>query len=249
MSKKYLFIAGCARSGTSALAELVGSHPSIVMGMERFGHLYDPTNFKARRELFKKDRFLHMEANDSFYMDFDAFHSWAPDISEKYDLAEYVGDKRPDLYTSYDLIHREFDAPIFLFIHRNIYDVAASWAHRAKEATEWPSHLDFRASVEAWNQSMELTLQAVKRGQNVIMIRYEDIFDSVGNLDSLFVALGLPLSSQVAAKYASQTAQIEQLRQRRERLPSDAHRQFIKKNARFDLAEIASGNSMSLRAN
>lgn len=42
--KNKLFIAGCARSGTSALAQLIGSHSKVVLGMERFGCFYNKKN-------------------------------------------------------------------------------------------------------------------------------------------------------------------------------------------------------------
>ena len=37
MTRQFLFMCGTPRSGTSFMASIVGSHPGIVLGVERYG--------------------------------------------------------------------------------------------------------------------------------------------------------------------------------------------------------------------
>ncbi|WP_366939241.1 sulfotransferase [uncultured Paraglaciecola sp.] len=42
------FVSGSPRSGTSALTELLSSHPDISLGMERFKFLYKKNQVKKK---------------------------------------------------------------------------------------------------------------------------------------------------------------------------------------------------------
>ena len=106
--KKNLFIAGCARSGTSALVQLLTGSPKIVLGMERYGHLVQPDNFRLSPAHFIKERFLTLERDDTFYDNLLDFHKFDPNFVEKIDECEWIGDKRPDLYESYDQLFEAF---------------------------------------------------------------------------------------------------------------------------------------------
>ncbi|HND14369.1 MAG TPA: hypothetical protein PLN78_05270, partial [Pseudomonadales bacterium] len=102
--KKFIFVAGCARSGTGALAQLLSASDDIVMGMERFGHLESKGSFSLTPNHFEKERFFDVRDGDTFYGNFDEFHRHDKRIREKFDSCIYIGDKRPDLYECYDEI-------------------------------------------------------------------------------------------------------------------------------------------------
>jgi len=116
MDQRYLFITGCARSGTTALAKLVGSHNNIIMGIERFGCLVSPKNFTMTKDHFKFDRFFDVKPGDTFYNNFDDFHKWDSNIRNKIKTVKYIGDKRPDLYHVYDKLFAEFENAKVLFM-------------------------------------------------------------------------------------------------------------------------------------
>jgi len=202
--KKYLFIAGCARSGTSALAQLLGNHSKIVMGMERYGHLVNKDDFKLTPKHFEPERFLKIEPDDTFYNDFKKFHEWDERIEKK--LKEksytYIGDKRPEFYLVYDELFETFPNAKVVFIFRNLYEVASSWNKRAEEGQNWPAHKNFQKAVYAWNDSLRKTLEALEKyPENIVCLRYEDIFIKGVDLKPLYDWLGLEVDEFTQKKY------------------------------------------------
>lgn len=235
--KKYLFIAGCARSGTSALAQLIGSHKEIVMGMERFGHLSLKNNFKLTKELFEAERFLNIHDDDTFYTDFKKFHAWDKDINIKvknYDL-KYIGDKRPELYTVYDELFQNFPEAKIIFIYRNVYEVAASWNKRAESKENWPASKDFKQAVYNWNNSLNLTIEALDKYQNnIVCLRYEDIFLNEMDLKPLYKWLDLEMDNATLEKYKNILFNSKRLQKERENFQlSEEQVNFCKNAASF----------------
>jgi hypothetical protein len=227
----YLFITGCARSGTSALAQLIGNHGNIIMGMERFGHLTSKQNFKLTPEHFTQERFFSMHPEDTFYSSFDEFHSWDPNIRAKFPEAKYIGDKRPGMYDAYDELFQTFQQAHVIFIYRDIYDVASSWNKRAEEGQNWPAHLDFRKAVHAWNQSMKCTLEAIDKGLNVIPVNYEGIFLEEKPIEPLFGKLDLDVDTHVQAKHKNILTNSRMLTEKRKGyLISDEQKRYIDEN-------------------
>ena len=175
--KGYLFISGCGRSGTSALAQLIGSHKRIILGMERYGHLVNNNNFSLTKSHFTKERFLNINENDTFYNDFDEFHKWDPNIKNKFvEGYDYIGDKRPELYLAIEKLNKIFNYPKHIYIYRNIYDVAMSWEHRANVEKSWPEQRNYKMAVSNWNESLKIALDAVKKYKNFACVKYENLY-------------------------------------------------------------------------
>lgn len=214
-NRSYLFIAGCPRSGTSALAQLIGAHGSVIIGMERYGHLVDPENFRLTPSHFEKERFTRVAPGDTFYDDFDQGHRWDPAIRGKFGNERYIGDKRPELFLVYDELFRVFDPLTVLFIFRNIRDVASSWNARIDDGTNWPKSFDYRRAVNSWNQSLRLTLRAKSEGKNIICVRYEDMFDRNCDVGPVFDALGLQVDEAVEIRRNKQLRVAQSLSQKR----------------------------------
>ncbi|WP_417528777.1 sulfotransferase family protein [Marinomonas shanghaiensis] len=185
--KKYLFIAGCPRSGTSALVRILSFSKDIVIGMERFGHLVSKKKFQLNKSHFETERFFKLEPNDTFYDDIIKFH-WKlyPNMREKYETAKIVGDKRPDLYQSYDELFKNFPEAKVIFIYRQLDEVASSYTARARQQDSWPTNKDYKQAVVDWNESLYLTLKALKKGYNIKVVEYKSIFQSNMSLDDLF---------------------------------------------------------------
>jgi len=200
---KYLFITGCARSGTSALAQLIGSHGSIVMGMERFGHLVSHTNFTLTPEHFLPERFLDIRPEDTFYSNFSDFHCWDEFIYDKLNdnNLSYIGDKRPNIHLSYDQLFSRFPDALLIYIYRDIYDVAASWNKRAREKCDWSVSDNYKKAVHVWNQSLKYTKHALsKYPENIICVRYENAFIHMHDLLALYRKLNLDIDASSQEK-------------------------------------------------
>lgn len=214
-AKKFLFVSGCARSGTSALTELLGNHPAVVMGMERYGNFYDQADLSLSPEHFEKERFFGIRPEDTFYADFDAFHAWDPDIRAKFDDAVYVGDKRPNIHRHYPALYERFPGAIVYYIFREVHAVAGSWEVRKAAGTDWSPELDFAAAVNMWNESLQTTLKTLEAGFPVVLVNYKSFFAERGNLEDLFTPLDLPVTSQVMEYYNYQQNVAESLAEMR----------------------------------
>ena len=71
MHKKFLFVCGCPRSGTSYFQSILAWHPAIALGMERFNlRLFAG---KLLPSDFERERFFRMEAGDTWYDDLSHF--------------------------------------------------------------------------------------------------------------------------------------------------------------------------------
>lgn len=213
--KKFLFITGCARSGTSALTELLGNHPAVVMGMERYGNFYDQANLALSPEHFEKDRFFDLRPEDTFYSDFDLFHAWDPGIRTKFDDAVYVGDKRPNIHRHYPALFGRFPGAVVYYIFRDVHAVAGSWEGRKAAGSDWPPDLDFAAAVSMWNESLQTTLAILEAGFPVNLVNYTSFFEERGNLEDLFTPLGLSVADQVRNYYDHQQAVAARLSEKR----------------------------------
>ncbi|MEO0752369.1 MAG: hypothetical protein AAFY25_11255, partial [Pseudomonadota bacterium] len=64
---KYLFVGGCARSGTSGLAHLANTHPDVAIGVERFNSAWG--NARLVPELFEEKRFFDVRETDTRNVD------------------------------------------------------------------------------------------------------------------------------------------------------------------------------------
>ncbi len=196
-NKKFLFICGCARSGTTAFTHLFTAHYNIVLGMERFAHLVLPGQFRLSPEHFSRQRFLQVQPGDTFYNDFAEFHQFDTQIADKYDGCIYIGDKRPDLYLVYDQLFEAFPNCQVFFIYRDLLDVASSYQARSDAAQHWPVDRNYQAAIQEWHQSLRLTLTAIAKGYAVRPVNYADVFDADSCLAVIFELLELDMTASV----------------------------------------------------
>lgn len=232
----YIFISGCARSGTSTLAHLIGSHSKIILGIERYGHRIEKNSFSLSPNLFEKDRFLRIESGDTFYDDFELMHSETPGIESKFDTYEYIGDKRPELYKVYDEVFREFPTACFFFIYRDIYDVCNSWNNRAEEMKDWPRDKNYLEAVAEWQESIVKTIDAIKRGHHKIYpVSYKKLFIDGCGAEVLFEKLGLEFEHAAKSKYEEILRVGRSLESTRVSSLSQNMREFIANNVNFEL--------------
>lgn len=123
MDRKYLFLFGVARSGTTALALIANAHPAIAVGMERFLKLGKTGALSP--EHFTTEAFFDLPAGHERRLNkSDRFR-------ERFDEARVVGDKIPHLTDGLAAIEERFPAPHFVAIVRDPAEVAHSWYRQA----------------------------------------------------------------------------------------------------------------------
>ena len=153
-----LFVAGCARSGTTALTRLLNSHEDVFVGTELFR-----TEFSKNSEVFSKSLFFS-----------NKFQTKLKEASKSLTSMQYLGDKFPSYYTNYDLLFDRFDKVKVVFIFRNIFDVAQSYKARKIHPTN-PWKKGVRRAIKEWNKSLEISIEHINSGKNIYPVCYETI--------------------------------------------------------------------------
>jgi len=233
--KKFLFIAGCGRSGTSALTTIIGSHARIALGLERYNKLMKKSNFLLTREHFTKERFLNVQMGDTQYSDFSR-HLVHHNISEKWDQCKLVGVKYPPADIIYSELKKVFGDFYYIFIYRNIFDVAESWNRKAASEAAWPAEKNYIKAVKRWNLSLQKTLHLINMGEPIICVKYEDLFFSDKPLDLVFKKLGLPIDENVLEQINIARGLSSSKKEKKGQLSKEEY-DFVASRARFDLFE------------
>jgi hypothetical protein len=197
--KRYLFICGAARSGTSALWRYVTRHPDVALGLERYLKRSRSPEFLGP-ELFTKQRFFEPEEGDTFYMDLERFHPYYAKLRARFDTCAVTGDKIPRLYEHYPELNTAFDKPKVLFIVRNVFDVAASYNRRAAAGKNWPRRRDYSVAVRDWNRSVTSTLRYFD-DSDIFVVEYETFFAGRGDPGELFAFIEVPWKAKLQAGY------------------------------------------------
>lgn len=233
--KKYLFIGGVGRSGTSALTEIVGSHPKVVLGMERYNKLFSKQDFTITPAHFEKERFLDLREGDTFYTDFNMFSPHI-NIAEKWDQAFYVGLKYPRLVSVYELTAQALGEFKLIYIYRNIFDVTESWNRRLTESSNWPRQRDYKRAVEFWNNSLRLARKLTTKNNSIVCISYEDLLFSDKSIQPLFDWLELEIDKKVIETLNEKRKLAPDKKAQKGTLP-DEQKAYISQHARFDIYE------------
>ncbi len=231
----FLFISGCPRSGTSALVHLLSGSTDVLLGMERYGHLTTKDNFLLNKSHFEKQRFFKVTEGDTFYDDFDKFHAFDPLIHEKFDNCKIVGDKRPDLYESYDKLFSAFPETKVLFIYRDIIEVASSYQARVILGDTWPKSKNFSQAVNDWNRALFLTREAARKDYNIKTVEFSDIFTHNKDLSPLFSYLNIEYCDNLQKKVKHINARSIQLQKQRKCFLSSKEEQYVAKRAKTSL--------------
>ena len=182
MKKRFLFVTGCPRSGTSVLARVLTGHPAVALGMERFN------NRIVRRILqpadFDSGRFFDVQPGDTWYRALDQLPAYYEQLRLRYDGAKYWGDKFPGAYEHYVHLVRNFDDVCFIFILRNIFDVALSFEGRRARGVHWPANGGVEYAVARWNASIGYTMHWRERAR-ILVVSYEDLFVRAGSAETM----------------------------------------------------------------
>lgn len=238
--KKYLFISGCDRSGTTAVVRLLNIHPDICLGMERYKGLINSKDKLKTLNVsrFEKKNFFNIKDEET-NIQWDYFYSA---LDKKYISSRYVGDKVPRYFQVYDHLNLEFKMAKHIFLVRDPVEVASSWKVRAADSKDvnWISSNDVSRSIEVWNSSLKIAYKKMKSGDlNIMFVSYSDLFS--GNeltLASILDFLGLPASKIISLKFKEITSSWSE-RAGKDTALTELEVEFVHRNANTDLAKHA----------
>lgn len=206
MMPEYAFVLGAARSGTTAMAELLNAHPHVCMGIERYKYFVGRGK-RLSEQMFEKDRFFRFDPRETNILaEKRRWEGIYKAMSEKWQDAQVVGDKLAARVLPYVL--RDLPDPLIIYMLRDINQVASSWNVRALKARgSWPGHNDYRAAVPKWNQANSTALRHMSAlGRRMLIIEYEQFF-SGGQVHIARLAdlLGVSLHPSLVAAYEKAT--------------------------------------------
>lgn len=210
--KTGVLVTGVARSGTTALAELLNAHEEVCIGMERFKFQFlRQGNFSG--SLFDRARFFRFDEEDTNLVP-AARPQWQPlydQIAQKWDAARVIGDKVPDMLPvlpAFLAANPDFRCVCIL---RSLKGVALSWQARAADKRDsWPAGRGFELACESWQDQMR-DLQALMASRSakgrVLLVDY-DRMGQPGNrsAEAILAFLGLGPSAAFSAALARHCA-------------------------------------------
>jgi glycosyltransferase involved in cell wall biosynthesis len=198
--ERHLFIAGCPRSGTSALTFLLNEHPQLAIGFERFKRVraqLDPFHFTPGQFFSPVAAETDIRGERLYARLWRRWESGAVRV---------IGDKVP-LYTRVlpQLLGRFADARIVVLV-REPLAVARSFDRRAADPDDWwPAENDHRLAITMWNEALT-AVRAVDRERagadwgegRVALLPYEALFAGEQRwLDFMLAFIGIPTSARV----------------------------------------------------
>ena len=191
--KKFLFISGSPRSGTTALGRLLNLSQDIALQMERFNQAggYHPAMLQEKNvKSFNWDTYRHKKEAEFCF--------------NKLDDAIYTGDKRPNFLFSWNITKQHFSPENIKIIHiiRDIEDIALSYCKRAlNDKDKWHENRDHKTAVHETNHNNEV-LKGILNDplwkDSVLIVNYNDFFSSKALVEKVFQALNLTISADLS---------------------------------------------------
>jgi hypothetical protein len=193
--RKYLFVSGNARSGTSLMTRTLNCHPNVCIGGERYARLWSQDVLSPAE--FEEERFFDFRDGDASNADDRRRH--LEQLSAKRGSIRVIGDKFPNMWRHLDHVFKTFDGARIIHILRNPWGVAKSHQTRFDNPDDrFP--LDGRRAIDMWNKSQFYTLRALRDGAAITVVSYEKLFASKANLTRFFDVLGLDIAACDQAK-------------------------------------------------
>lgn len=240
MKQEYLFICGCPRSGTTALVRLLNAHKSIGIGMERYKYYASQQNVhKINSNAFKAENFFNLQDEQTNLK----WTQYYDDLRIKYQQGiDIVGDKYPHYYRFYDQINSNLNNVKWIFIVRNVVDVAKSYNVRSANPEDgWPSEANYKRAVVHWNESLAKTWKYQKSNYNpnLFICEYERLFGyETDYLKSLLNFLNVNFDSNIKAYFERMEQEWNTKQQYRSKPKANLNKleiQYIEANAKQNL--------------
>lgn len=208
----HLIVTGTARSGTTALAELLNAHENVGIGIERFKFQYlRQHNYSA--DLLERDRFFDFRAEDTNLRPAvrPAWQGVYDSIAEKWDTALVIGDKVPDMAPILDDYMAQNADFKCIYALRNLKDVGLSWQARANRSRDaWPAEKGFDLACESWREQTRIIHDIVAAGHlrpRMLVLDYDAIYqDDARTVAAILGFLGVGASANFSETYAGHVA-------------------------------------------
>ena len=196
----HLFVCGVPRSGTTSLAQALNFHPHIALGIERYRfRVIGGPKDALSPDLFKRERFFQYDETDGARDVFEKYETDYAELAYKWSTVRVVGDKIPRAYMAFSKILATFPNARFIFIARDVEQVAASWQRRADNPDDvsWPSENDHAAAVHEWNRGMKMVEKFFRSTpEKLHLVHYDNLFGGMLDpWDDIFNWLDLPIPS------------------------------------------------------
>ncbi len=195
----YLFIAGCPRSGTSAVAFLLNEHPQVALGFERF---------KRARALLEPFHFTPSQFFSPVLAETDIPGELLyRRLRERWRSGgvKVVGDKVPLYWRVLPELLERFPRGRVVLLVRDPLDVAASFDRRARDPGDWwPAENDRTLAATMWNEALARAREAelAGHGERILLLPYEALLAGEERwLSALLSFLGLPSSARVRMEH------------------------------------------------
>jgi Sulfotransferase family len=176
---RILFVAGCPRSGTTALQEYLNADPRIMIGRERYKWIppeqitwasFQPTallDFDPETEQYRTaTRLMHMERILQ---------------SKEIPNLAWVGDKYPGYLAALQQLRTANPGCRFLITHRDIEPIVNSYVARSKNPDDsWLGGRDpLDLAINTWNRSLGQLLEALRSpNRDVLPVPYDSFHQS-----------------------------------------------------------------------
>ncbi len=149
-----LFLAGCPRTGTTALQEYLNVHPQVMVCRERYKWI-EPS--AVTPPMFEPDRLLDFDPKTERYRtDTRRMHMQAILDAKNVDELRWVGDKFPGYLKSIPTLALANPGARFIVTHREIEPVVNSYVARSRnEDDSWLGGRDaVDLAINTWNRSL-----------------------------------------------------------------------------------------------
>lgn len=197
--KRFLFVSGVPRSGTSALGRLLGLAPGVVIYNELLSHKrpYSPRAFDGD---FVADTSRGRNQERVFL-----------DALQRSEHADYLGDKRPNFMHLAPNTFDEFKEASLTVVHivRRVEDVASSFHSRAID----PSDERWSPAVNGADAEIQTLVQEkyilgsmsndLHHGHRVVLVAYDRIFSDRNVVLTIFELLGIKISNEAEERLAN----------------------------------------------
>lgn len=199
--KNYLFVAGLARSGTTALGVMLNISKSIEMYTELYNPMriegYTANEFSAIAIQSKLGNRPNAEKERKTFQD-------------KHLTSKYIGDKRPGfqfcLESTYDNLHDSANLTT-IYLHRDVHSVARSYQMRKIKRLRssgankgWNDMWDIRYAVLSYNASCRqiLHLNRVRPDvyETISFVNYKDVLSNIEEAISVFEGVNIQLDAE-----------------------------------------------------
>lgn len=194
-----LFLIGCPRSGTTFTANLLNSHPEVLMTSETAAFmLADDVIGKASNGI--KSGIVYGKQYHTLLAEMLA-ENYRPLLEAYYEriareqgrtYLSYWGEKHPHMYECIGRVDAAFPDARYIYVVRDPRDSACSIADMGKVA-----YMDALRNWKAFSDAYEAFVSTVAR-ERILTIRYEDIVENYyAAAHRVFTWLDLPVAAQV----------------------------------------------------